>query len=73
LAGLLICLSSSRAGPESAKQAEIRLAGLLKILGFYLSNRETPAKNRQGCVSSPFPPDMANLSKVCALLFRSQF
>jgi hypothetical protein len=44
--GAFILLKSGRAGPESAKQVEIRLANLLKILGIAVTGLKTAGEDR---------------------------
>jgi hypothetical protein len=52
--GAFILLKSRRAGPESAKQVEIRLANLLKILAIARRKAQNgwrgPGTTRAGCV-----------------------
>jgi hypothetical protein len=61
--GAFILLKSGRAGPESAKQVEIRLANLLKILAIARRRAQNgwrgPRTTRTGCIGK-FPPDMPN-------------
>jgi hypothetical protein len=75
--GAFILLKSGQNGRESAKQAEIRLANLLKILGIGASRGyETLAeagKNMPWLYLRGFPPVMANWPKSLILLFGSQF
>jgi hypothetical protein len=49
--GALILLKSGQIGPKTAKQAEIRLANLLKILG---NASPKPQRTCDGCISSDF-------------------
>jgi hypothetical protein len=44
--GAFILLKSRRAGPESAKQVEIRLANLLKILTIAAAGPKTAGEDR---------------------------
>ena len=56
--GAFILLKSRRAGPESAKQVEIRLANLLKILQIAVSAGQmaspTPNGRYGGCICWDF-------------------
>ena len=76
--GAFVLLKTGRYRPESAKQAEIRLAILLKILRIGRSRGEPgPAvHDRYGqavVVWVRIPPGMANSHGNAALLSRSQF
>jgi hypothetical protein len=66
--GAFILLKVGCAGPKSAKQAEIRLAGLLKILQTAVSGRAKPLAREwtgaPGAYSRRFLLDMANLSRI---------
>jgi len=69
LKGLLFCLKPARCRQETAKQAELRLAILPKIL------RIAPAKARgvhkgsvMGCSDGNFVRDMANSSKIACFV-----
>jgi hypothetical protein len=44
--GAFILLKSRRAAPESAKQVEIRLANLLKILGIAVTGPKPAGEDR---------------------------
>jgi hypothetical protein len=46
--GAFVLLNSRHAGPESAKQAEIRLASLLKILAIAVAGPKRLARNGNG-------------------------
>jgi hypothetical protein len=63
--GAFILLKGGPIGPESAKQAEIRLAIFLKVLqvaGFGTKvPPRAPDRARELGMSARFPPDMANL------------
>jgi hypothetical protein len=77
-AGSFIRLKAGRSRPESAKQAEIRLAIFLQILriGRFKAGKSRspkPAGAREGRQLRRFPPIMANLPKLLDLLSRSQF
>jgi hypothetical protein len=50
--GASILLKSRRAGPESAKQVEIRLANLLKILAIARAGPKTAGEDRGGHVEA---------------------
>jgi hypothetical protein len=75
--GAFILLKSGQNGPETAKQAEIRLANLQKILGIGAPGEpETLAKagkNMPCLYLRRFPPVMANWPESLILLFGSQF
>jgi hypothetical protein len=76
--GAFVLLKTGRHRPESAKQAEIRLAILLKILRIGRSCGEPGAavRDRYGQAIVGWvriPPGMANLPGNAALLSRSQF
>jgi hypothetical protein len=63
--GAFILLKVGRAGRESAKQTEIRLASLLIILQITPRGRTPRAQGRATVVhSQEFPLDMANLSRI---------
>jgi len=71
--GGFILLKTGRSGPESTKQAEIRLAGLPKILNIYRSGNQNPLaegrKHMQWLYGCGFPPGMANWSRDGALCY----
>jgi hypothetical protein len=72
-----ILLKAGLPGPESAKQAEIRLASLLKILQiarFGGKGRwQTAARTCSGCIGADFGWIWLICRELCILLFRSQF
>jgi hypothetical protein len=57
---LFFLLKAAIPGPESAKQAEIRLAILPKILGIGRSGRQNSLGAHAMVVRLQIPPDMAN-------------
>jgi hypothetical protein len=63
-----ILLKAGQPGPETAKQAEIRLASLLKILHIGRFGGQTPlvkgGKDMQWLYRRRFPLDMANLPRI---------
>jgi hypothetical protein len=65
--GAFILLKSRRAAPESAKQVEIRLANLLKILAIAAAGSRNgwpgPWTTCRSCIDR-FPLDMANASGI---------
>jgi hypothetical protein len=75
--GAFLLLKTGRQVPESAKQAEIRLAGLLKILGIAGPGRRMRSQNAQstcnGCVEAYFPKIWLIGRGTRFLLSRSQF
>jgi hypothetical protein len=70
-----ILLKVGPSGPKSAKQAEIRLAYLLKILRISCFGAKAPRRDRRRIATAPapIPLDMDNLPESLALLSRSQF
>jgi len=73
-----ILLKAGQPGPESAKQAEISLASLLKILHIARFGDQRPlAKERQRHAMVVFGADFRWIWLICrelyVLLFRSQF
>jgi hypothetical protein len=75
--GAFLLLKTGRRGPESAKQAEIRLAGLLKILDIAGPGRRMRSQNAQrtynGCVGAYFREIWLIGRGTRPLLSRSQF
>jgi hypothetical protein len=69
-------LNGGASGVQSTKQAEIRLAGLLKILQIsYFRDRMRAVAAVPICLTDRFrrfPQDMANLLKYLVLLSKSQ-
>jgi hypothetical protein len=63
-----ILLKNGRTGPETAKQAEIRLASLRKILHIARFGGQRPlvkdGKDMPWLCRRRFPPDMANLPRI---------
>jgi hypothetical protein len=59
--GAFILLKAGRPGPESAKQAENRLAGLLKVLHIACPS---DGKSARGLCGRQFPQDMANWPQI---------
>jgi hypothetical protein len=71
--GAFILLKAGRAGPKTAKQAEIRLANLLKILriaGSGGQSRSRGGKGAQSSYSRRFLPDMANLPGITGFVIQ---
>jgi hypothetical protein len=75
--GAFLLLKAGDSRPESSKQAEIRLAILLKILGIRLFWRRKPSPRAEGtcngCIYSDFRWIWLICRKAVALLSRSQF
>jgi hypothetical protein len=71
--GGFIPLKAGGARPESAKQAEIRLANLLKILSIGGFGGQSPWPGRNRCIiaiSARFLPDMANLPVIAGFVIQ---
>ena len=71
-----ILLKAGQARPESAKQAEIRLAILLKILRIarFVGKNLRQAENHMLWLHSRrFPPDMANLPGIAGIVIQITF
>jgi hypothetical protein len=74
--GTFILANASRSWPETAKQAEIRLAILLKMRPIAILGQEGLAgvtKTSDGCINRYFLWDMANSPELLPLLSGSQF
>jgi hypothetical protein len=72
-AAAFILLKAGVLGPESAKQAEIRLAGLLTILCIGRCESKNPLAERgghmQGLWARELPRDMANWLGITAICY----
>jgi hypothetical protein len=70
--GTFLLLKVCSLGPESMKQAEIRLANLLKILRNFGSGGQYPSpmrgRRRAVVVFQRFPLDIANLIAIITLV-----
>jgi hypothetical protein len=71
--GAFILFKAARVGPKTAKQAEIRLADLLKILRIAGSEGQNRSRGRKGCARASFRRIWLICPKSAVLLSRSQF